>query len=376
MGALSNLDVFDWSFGNMNGDVGIHSIHPYPAKFIPQIPRRLIEQYYKNDGSAIIDPFCGSGTTLVEAYQKGIPYVGIDLNPIACLLSKVKTTPVKESILPYAKGMVSESQAEYNFGKAEPPSIPNIDHWFKPDIQNAVTCLILSLCKVGDPDIKDALRIALSSILVRVSNQESDTRYAAIQKAYGGNDVFREFLASAKRIDVALATLNQETRPPGLILNKDTTLVEPSEIPMAGGLVITSPPYPNAYEYWLYHKYRMYWLGMDPIAVKNSEIGARAHYFKKNHQTEADFERQMTQVFSLLSKTIRRGDKACFLIGRSIIHGRFIDNTEILVRAASKSGFKEEAVFKRSIPSSKKSFNPAHGKITTEDIIVFNLGGS
>ena len=43
---------------------------------------------------------------------------------------------------------------------------------------------------------------------------------------------------------------------------------------------MTSPPYPNAYEYWLYHKYRMYWLGMDPIAVRQQEIGARPHYFR------------------------------------------------------------------------------------------------
>ena len=50
--------------------------------------------------------------------------------------------------------------------------------------------------------------------------------------------------------------------------------MEPSDIPRRVGLVITSPPYPNAYEYWLYHKYRMYWLGLDPIAVKKQEIGA------------------------------------------------------------------------------------------------------
>ena len=54
------------------------------------------------------------------------------------------------------------------------------------------------------------------------------------------------------------------------------------------GRLVTSPPYPNAYEYWLYHKYRMYWLGFDPIPIRENEIGARPHYFKTNHQDETD----------------------------------------------------------------------------------------
>src|SRR6185437_6981584 len=89
---------------------------------------------------------------------------------------------------------------------------------------------------------------------------------------------------------------------------------------------VFSPPYPNAYEYWLYHKYRMYWLDHDPIAVREAEIGARPHYFKKNHQTEHDFERQMGDCFGLLARVMEPGSHACFVVGDSIIHGRLIDN--------------------------------------------------
>src|SRR5207244_9403794 len=138
------------------------------------------------------------------------------------------------------------------------------------------------------------------------------------------------------------------------ILNRDILTVSPEELPKNVGLVITSPPYPNAYEYWLYHKYRMYWLGMDPIAVKEREIGARPHYFKTNHQDENDFEKQMAVCFSVLSRVMLPDSKACFLVGRSIIHGREIDNMALLKRAAEPHGFEMKDVIERNIPATRK----------------------
>lgn len=137
------------------------------------------------------------------------------------------------------------------------------------------------------------------------------------------------------------------------------------------GLVVTSPPYPNAYEYWLYHKYRMYWLGMDPIAVRNREIGARPHYFKKNHQTETDFANQMSVLFSLLADLLLPGRYACFVVGRSVIHGRTIDNVALLAAAAASEGFNYVGSANRTIARNRKSFNLSHAGIEQETIVVF-----
>jgi len=136
------------------------------------------------------------------------------------------------------------------------------------------------------------------------------------------------------------------------------------------GLVVTSPPYPNAYEYWLYHKYRMYWLDMDPIAVRDREIGARPHFFKKDPHTADNFREQMGVCFSLLNKVMRRGAYACFIVGRSIIHGEEIDNAEILLQASAPCGFRCEGNVGRRIPASRKSFNPSHGAISKERLVV------
>lgn len=368
-----------WDFRDSETRNSLHSIHPYPAKFIPEIPRSLIALFHPGDDSAILDPFCGSGTTLVEAQAAGLPAIGIDLHPLATLIAKVKITPLNEGLEQAGRVVLQRAKTKAREGCIAVPPIPNLDHWFKRPIQEALATLISEIEHAACEDIKDALKVAFSSIVVKVSNQESDTRYAAIEKNLTQEDVWASFERAVRSVSRVLASQSQLSLFPlesqARIVNKDILLVEPEDIGQGIGLVVTSPPYPNAYEYWLYHKYRMYWLGMNPIAVKEREIGARAHYFKKDHHTKHDFERQMGRCFWLLSKVMRQGAYACFIVGRSIIHGREIDNEAILERAASVHSFCLVGQAEREIASSRKSFNLNHAKIKREGIVVFHFGG-
>src|SRR5438034_402265 len=70
-----------------------HAIHPYPAKFPPQLPKAILENF-ASKGQTVLDPFCGSGTTLVEAKISGVDAIGVDVNGLSVLLSKVKATPL------------------------------------------------------------------------------------------------------------------------------------------------------------------------------------------------------------------------------------------------------------------------------------------
>ena len=135
--------------------------------------------------------------------------------------------------------------------------------------------------------------------------------------------------------------------------------------------MITSPPYPNAYEYWLYHKYRMYWLGEDPIAVRNAEIGARPNYFRRNPATPDDFRIQMSHCFGLFRKVTLSFAVVCMIIGRSIIRGEVIDNAALLRSAADENGFQHLASTTRRIPTTRKAFTPVHGTINAETLLVF-----
>ena len=369
--ALDQFHSIDWTFENAKTNAGLHSIHPYPARFVPQIPRHLIQLFQPVANGPVLDPFCGSGTTLVEAQAQGITSFGIDVNPIATLISSVKTDLPHQEISPVATRLVSVAEASTD---SAPPTIPRLAHWFTPGATRALAKLTRALNDVSEPRARDALRVALSRIIVRVSRQDSDTRYAAVDRSVDEADVYRLFAESARTLDeVFISERSNMLRQwaPSQVIARDVLTVEPHELPYQFGLVITSPPYPNAYEYWLYHKYRMYWLGEDPVAVRTAEIGARPHYFRRNPETPDDFRRQMSQCFGLLRQVTLPQALVCIVIGRSIIRGKVIDNAALLRSAADEHGFRQVASSARRIPTTKKAFNPAHGTINTETLLVF-----
>lgn len=361
------LTNIDWSFTTRAAAPAIEGIHPYPAKFIGDIPRALIDRLQIPPGSKVLDPFCGSGTTLVEAQRAGLSAVGIDLNPIACLLSRVKTAPLPPGFETALRNVIQRAQA---IESAPLPNIPNLNHWFKNDIQYAVAALAQTIAQDEYSDFSDQLRLSLSSILVKVSNQDSDTRYAAVDKNIVRDDVFTYFASAAQKLERALKNRDWLLAKTDVI-EGDTLEVRPEKIGNDIGLVITSPPYPNAYEYWLYHKYRMWWLGFDPLAVKSKEIGARAHFFKKNFHTAELFLEQMRATFGLLSDVVVSGGYICFVIGRSKIHGKIVNNGDIVEKAALERSLRPISRFDRVINSNRKSFNLSHANIKTETILVF-----
>ncbi|MDD9797538.1 MAG: DNA methyltransferase, partial [Alphaproteobacteria bacterium] len=115
-----------WSFSDKKrADTGYltHDFHRYPAKFIPQIAGRLIETY-SNQGDIVMDPFAGCGTTLVESKLNGRKSSGLDINPVATMITKAKTTPIHPDKLAKAFARLTKHIETY----------PNN---YKTDIQHA-----------------------------------------------------------------------------------------------------------------------------------------------------------------------------------------------------------------------------------------------
>jgi DNA methylase/MerR HTH family regulatory protein len=86
---IERLQAVDWDFSNAKTSYLTHGLHPYPAKFIPQIPNALIQEL-SSVGETVADIFCGSGTTLVEALLLKRHAIGVDANPLAALISRAK----------------------------------------------------------------------------------------------------------------------------------------------------------------------------------------------------------------------------------------------------------------------------------------------
>ena len=118
-----------------------HNFHSFPAKFVPQIPQILINTL-STPGSTVMDPFSGSGTTLVEAKLAGRHSIGIDINPISLLISKTKTTILTNAQFLKIDKILEKIQKDFKeYDEKNPkkyitiPEIYNLDLWFQKNVQ-------------------------------------------------------------------------------------------------------------------------------------------------------------------------------------------------------------------------------------------------
>ena len=172
----ANLQRINWDFTDERTNELTHNFHPYPAKFIPQIPREMIANL-SDSGDVILDPFVGSGTTLVEAVLQSRQAIGVDINPLAALISKVKATPLSDAQLAQIPAVVAEIRADVDalYGQASLfgrrgtradypiPDFPKLRFWFKDCvIQEAAIIKYYIMNDLEDEDVKDFLKIAFS----------------------------------------------------------------------------------------------------------------------------------------------------------------------------------------------------------------------
>lgn len=383
---VERLRSIDWDFSTAKTTYLTHGLHPYPAKFIPQIPNALIQEL-SSVGDTVADIFCGSGTTLLEALVLKRNAVGIDANPLACLISQAKTTVISEAdraelieLCQLTRSLADQLllnqestlfPAEPFVSKAWRPDSDWLRFWFDHDvIEEMAECL--QFCnQLQNSASKNLALTVFSSIVVNVSRQDSDTRYVRRDKKIVAGDVFRRFsrtleqaiMAALELADILEPRFNCRLVCSNLLAKPDVGSVD---------LVVCSPPYPNAYSYHLYHMSRMVWLGMDQPRFKKEEIGSHRKYSSKstNGATADTFRGEFRQIFSWLRTTLKNGRYACFIVGNSRIRGEVIDNAELIAEAGAEEGFSEVACLSRELLAAKKSFNPAIGKIKTEKVLI------
>lgn len=389
-GMLRRLDSVDWDFEGSRTEEFTHGLHPYPAKFIPQIPRHLI-QILCNTGDTVLDPFCGSGTALVEAVLMGRDAVGVDVNPLSALISKVKTTQLNQKRLDKIPQILSEigEDVETLHGvrtlfadNTEPPDYPVPDYpkltfWFKDVVIRELAIIKHHVLQVRDRDLQDFLKIVFSSILVTVSNQDSDTRYTRRDKKVKARDTVLLF---ARRVQQTVERMKEfALGAPAREVQAKVYAADARELdrvlePQSIDLVVSSPPYPNAFTYHLYHRNRLFWLDMDPYALKKKEMGSHRKYSAKNGATKETFAAEMQRVFSGIGTALKSGKFCCMVIGDSIVRGELIRNNELLTEVARPAGFHLVKEIRRTIDPKRKAFNPTVGRIKEESILVFEGG--
>ncbi|TPI28462.1 hypothetical protein FJW08_20515 [Mesorhizobium sp. B3-2-1] len=384
--SLPGLERLDWDFVGARTAYLTHGLHPYPAKFIPQIPNALIQEL-SSVGETVADIFCGSGTTLLEALQLKRNAVGVDANPLAVLISKAKTTALNleemtevsrhraacarlhEAITPDASDLFYNGLPFRSAGWRPDPEM--CEFWFYPHVVEELAELSNMISALHGDALRTLCQVCLSAIIVSVSLQDSDTRYVRREKAIEPGDTVRRYVAQLDNALVAVGELGDilESRFSCSLFEGDI-LSSPSTEQF--DLVVTSPPYPNAFSYHLYHRTRLLWLQHDQQAFKRVEIGSHRKYSSKgaDRATEATFKSEFERIFVWLRARLKDRKFACFVIGNSTLDGRLIDNADLISDAGASVGFREVKRIQRTIAATRKAFNPKIGKIKTENVLI------
>jgi len=387
----SHLPQIDWDFKEAKTNYLTHGLHPYPAKYIPQIPNAIIQEL-SSLGDNVGDVFCGSGTTLVEGLLLRRNVVGLDANPLAGLISRAKTTPFKAGDKEALAELIDRAIRLSNeialddqpslFGAppfvstAPRPDDHAITFWFEPCVVEELAEIRSWCYELPTDAARDLALVSFSAIIVAVSLQDSDTRYVRRQKGIKPGDTMRRF---AQVLSDNTSAVERFTEIVDAQLRCEIfvgDVLQRPNLPMLD-LVVCSPPYPNAYSYHLYHMTRMLWLNMDQPTFKKREIGSHRKFSNpsKNGATIETFRAEMLDVFLWLRDIVKPNRHACFVIGDSTIRGQRFDNAALLTEAASEAGWKPVARWQRNLKETSKAFNPAIGKIKTEHIVVFENKG-
>jgi len=325
----TELTGIDWNFSDVTygqSQCLTHCFHPYAAKFIPQIPRRLIKMYAPRSEDVVLDPFCGSGTTLVEAKFAGRHSIGVDMNPLAIMISKSKVNRINRNKLRKFIHWLDELKLRDAKGFRTDKMYFSDDRiWFREDILGQIDVVLRRLRRIDDSNTRNFVTVGLSSILKGISNARMDRIVPTLPrrpryidyKHYGKVvdnlarkiNVFSRLSSRLKLMEYRLELfLSQASDAKALPYLGDARRLDELDSPLLKKgmikLVITSPPYWSAFNYQKIHS-----LSLDLFKLNRksfeSEIG---------HQ---DYLADMEKVYDEISCHLASRGKFCLVIGRS-----------------------------------------------------------
>jgi DNA modification methylase len=276
----------DWSFAHLTPAYtlwGPHGYHRYPAKFIPQLVRRIIDQYSAPD-EKVGDPFLGSATTGIEALRARRYFYGSDIHPVALLISKAKCTAIEPQILSLAWNKLENSLSAFLRIDRRTLTAEEIEHitsipiahasaderfayWFPANHCKVLSLILESIQAFTEEKIRIFFLCAFSNILRRCSiwlsgstKPQKDLRKILgdpveefsrqVQSMLKRNTLYwndlQNWASSLEDVEERISLVQEDVRHLSLA---DETL----------DLLVTSPPYATCYEYSEMHQLTQLW---------------------------------------------------------------------------------------------------------------------
>lgn len=387
-----------WDFKEDDTKISNHGFHIYPAMMIPQVARRLIETYGKN-AKVLLDPFMGSGTALLEAklHENFEIAYGIDINPLALLIAKVKTTPIDEKTLLEEKikfiDRCFELKRDINFKQKSigKPDFHNLNFWFKPEviIDLAIIKENIESIKVNDKkvekDIKDFFRVAFSETVRRVSNTRNGEfklyRMAEPALKMHKPDTITEFIKKLEYNISRMVVYDKEAKGCEIKILAEDTRHKTSVPANSVDIIVTSPPYGDSrttVAYGQFSRLPLEWLDFNQKSVRDIDkisLGGIPALYLKNTLDSPSLQKTLNEIknkepsrakdvlsfyidFNECAKELNRvmkvGGFLCFVVGNRTVKGIKIPTDDIIVelfRANSK--YKHHNTIIRNIPNKR-----------------------
>lgn len=357
-----------------------HGLHEFPAKFIPHVPRWAIKKFTE-EGEVVLDPFCGCGTSLVEAKLLNRHSYGIDIEPLAQFLTKVKATPVNtDKLISIYNRLIARIENDSR-EDMKLPVFPNREHWFRPKVLEDLAIIRRNIMSIKDEDIRDFFLACFSSIIKKASNADPEFVYAL---AYSKR--MKELDREGRRIN-AIARFKEvcSKQVPEMVkfsqkahnnvfarvVGKDARDIDLEDDSI--DLAVTSPPYINAVDYVRAHKLEMYWLDLlheSTLELQRKFIGTErvsAKDYSEIHKlgfNEVDrilehiyakdkirsyivykFFVDMRKNFEEVKRVLRRHKRYVVVIGDSVIRKIHVPTHKILQLIGEDVGFTVEESF-------------------------------
>lgn len=379
---LSELKEIDWDFSGENGTDGFAAYHWYPARYIPQLPGILIG-YFSTPGEVVLDPFMGSGTTLLEAWKLGRRAIGVELNPVAVMIAQAKLFAPKESFISL-RGMVEQRArgllVDPRFEAELPSMVPHFDEnvgWYHPDTLLELAAIWTALGEVVSSEFYVVGIAAFSAILRYASSQEKHWGWICDnvkpkQKTY--RTALKRFIEKLNEFERASRSLLDDGRSlqESAVLLEEIMVKEGDCATVLAGLpdesvdlVVTSPPYYNMTDYISSQRLTHLWSDNEVDSVRLKEIGARFKRFRKT--ARAEYLDNMVDAFREIHRVLRRHQMCCVVIGESPSHAPVL--SELEARFA-ELGFSQEAKLTRQVRK-RRSLSPV---LHSEEIILMRKG--
>ena len=284
-----------------------HNVFRFPAKFHPPVVRRLIHRF-SSPGQTVLDPFCGSGTTLVEGLVAGRAVVGTDIDPLSVLITRAKIQRYDIDYLDaLARGLAGDlarmraadeklwsgfeceiSSSDYAAASEELsphiPAIPNIEHWFRRRVIVQLAAIKARMDRHRGTPAHLFFQLCFVSIIRNASNADpvpvsglEVTKHMLQRELHGRAVDPYSLLDAALRKAIEAMRRFRDQRAPGILGRCARADVRHLSVRGTGivDCVITSPPYLTAVDYYRRHTLETFWLGLTATVAERREIKPR-----------------------------------------------------------------------------------------------------